>query len=215
LVSNAGIAGGAEGVDEEACQGESTQLEEESDEEAVAQEENEQSPPQGTTGASQEARQGEQGDQTEEEVETCDGERIELNKEEKLTLDLHNETREEQRLDPLCVDPTLQKAARAHSTDMVKKDYFGHNSREGKTSAERLKGLGYNWRATGENIAWGSGSYSEPKSRFEAWMKSDGHRKNILDRKYEEVGVGVVKGKLKKGGEEETVYTVDFASKKR
>ena len=86
LVSDAGIAGGAEGLAEglaeEACQGESTQLEGESDEEAVAQEENEQSPPQGTTVTSQEARQGEQVDQAEEEVETCDGESLELNKEE-------------------------------------------------------------------------------------------------------------------------------------
>ena len=113
------------------------------------------------------------------------------------------------------MEHTLQKAARPHSIAMVKEDYFAHNSRDGKTSGERLKGLGYNWRATGENLARGSGSFSEPKSRFEAWMKSDGHRKNILERKYEEVGVGVVKGKLKKGGEEETVYTVEFASKKR
>jgi uncharacterized protein YkwD len=146
--------------------------------------------------------------------QTCDGESIELSKEEKLTLDLHNKIRKDKGLKQLCVDPTLQKAARAHSAEMIKKGYFAHNSRDGKTSGERLKGLGYNWRATGENIAWGSGSYSEPKSRFEAWMKSDGHRENILDRTYEEVGVGVVKGKLKKGGEEETVYTVEFASKK-
>jgi uncharacterized protein YkwD len=204
-----------EGVTEEACQGESTQAEGEPDEVAAAQEENEQSPPQGTSGASQEAGQGEPEDQAKEEVKTCDGGSIELTADENQVLKLHNKARKEQRLQPLCVDPTLQKAARAHSADMIKKDYFGHNSRDGKTSAERLKGLGYNWRATGENIAWGSGSYSEPKSRFEAWMKSEGHRRNILDRKYEEVGVGVAKGNLKKGGKGETVYTVEFASKKR
>ena len=44
-------------------------------------------------------------------------------------------------------------------------------------------------------------------------MKSDGHKKNILDKNFEQVGDGVAKGKHKKGDQEETVYTVDFGSK--
>ena len=46
-------------------------------------------------------------------------------------------------------------------------------------------------------------------------MKSEGHKTNILDKNFEQVGVGVAKGKLKKGGEEETAYTVDYGSKKK
>ena len=148
-------------------------------------------------------------------AQTCDGESIELSKEEKLTLDLHNKTREENGLEQLCVDPRLTKAARAHSADMLKKRYFGHNSFDGKSSAERVKDSGYDWRVTGENIAWGSGSFSNPKNRFEAWMKSEGHKNNILDKNFEQVGVGVAKRTLKKGGEEESIYTVDFGSKKK
>jgi len=150
-----------------------------------------------------------------ETVQTCDGKSIELGKQEKLTLDLHNKTRKDVGLRRLCVDPILQRAARAHSADMLKKHYFGHNSPNGKTSGKRLKDLGYDWRATGENIAWGSGSYSKPESRFKAWMKSEGHKKNILDKNFEQVGIGVAKGKLAKGNEEATFYTVDFGSKKK
>jgi len=153
--------------------------------------------------------------ETTETVQTCDDKSIELSKAEKLTLNMHNKTRENKGLKQLCVDPILQKAARAHSADMIKKHYFAHNSPDGKTSGKRLKDLGYDWRATGENIAWGSGSYSKPESRFKAWMKSEGHKKNILNKNFEQVGIGVAKGKLAKGNEEATFYTVDFGSKKK
>lgn len=115
----------------------------------------------------------------------------------------------------LYLDPTLTKTARVHSADMLKKHYFAHNSANGKTSGKRLKDLGYDSRATDENIAWDSDGYSKPKSRFEDWMKSEGHKQNLLDKHFEQVGVGVVKGKPKKGSEEQTAYTVDFESKKK
>jgi uncharacterized protein YkwD len=151
-----------------------------------------------------------------ETVQTCDRKNIELVRAEKLTLDLHNKTRKENGLKELCVDPTLTRVAREHSKDMIKKGYFGHTSADGKSSAKRLKDSGYNWSATAENIAWGSGSYSNPKSRFKAWMESKGHKVNILNGKYEEVGIGATSGELlKKSGQEETVYTVDFGSKKK
>ena len=215
LLSGATTAEEEEGEAEGVCQKDETQLEEQPDEEAAAQEENEQPPPGGTTGASQGAGQDGQGNRDREEVSSCDGESIELSAEEKLTFDLHNKTRKDKGLRQLCVDPTLQKAARAHSADMLKKYYFAHNSPDGKTSGERLKDLGYDWRTTAENIAWGSGSYSKPESRFKAWLKSEGHKKNILDNNFEQVGVGVVKGKHKKGSEETSFYTVDFGSKKK
>jgi uncharacterized protein YkwD len=176
--------------------------------------------PGGTAGTTstlqqQQSRPDEGTQRDTETVRSCDGKRIELSKREKLTLDLHNKTRKDIGLRQLCVDPTLQRAARAHSADMLRKHYFGHNSLDGKTGGKRLKDLGYDWRATGENIAWGSGSHSKPKSRFEAWLKSEGHRKNILDGNFEQVGVGVAQGKLKNGSEEATFYTVDFGSKKK
>lgn len=151
-----------------------------------------------------------------EKVKTCDdGKSIELKEDEKRTLELHNETRKENGLKPLCVDPTLTKAARAHSKEMVEKGYFGHSSRNGETSGERLKRYGYAWRASGENLARGSGSLSKPEDRFKAWMKSVGHRKNILDKNFREVGVGVATIDSKKGGKKQAVYTVDFGSRQR
>jgi len=145
-----------------------------------------------------------------EEVKTCDGGHIELSKAEKLTLDLHNKTRKENSLKPLCLDSTLTRAAREHSKDMAKRDYFDHKSSRGEGTAERLRSLGYEWSAAGENLARGSGSSSTAKNRFEAWMKSKGHRLNILNERYEQVGVGVVRGESRKSGKEQTVYTVDF-----
>lgn len=49
---------------------------------------------------------------------------------------------------------------------------------------------------TGENIAWGSGSLGSVRSIFIAWMKSTGHRSAILSRNFEDVGVGVVRGRF-------------------
>ena len=172
----------------------------------------------GTTGTLQQKEaEPDEDAQTEptETVKSCDGRSIELNRAEKLTLELHNKTRKKHGLEELCVDPTLTKVARDHSKDMIKKGYFGHNSADGKASAKRLTDSSYNWSAMGENIAWGSGGYSNPESRFKAWMESKGHKVNILNGRYEEVGIGVASGELGEGSQEATFYTVDFGSKKK
>lgn len=56
--------------------------------------------------------------------------------------------------------------------------------------------LGKGGWATGENIAWGSGSLGNVRSIFIAWMKSQGHREAILSRTFTDVGAGVVKGRF-------------------
>jgi uncharacterized protein YkwD len=137
-------------------------------------------------------------------VRTCGGGTIKLKAKEERTFRLHNHKRKSRGLRSLCVHPKLTQAARAHSASMIKKDYFGHGS-----VGTRLKRYGYNWRICAENIAGGSGSYGSPSNIFKRWMGSSGHRANILDGRFREVGIGTYTGSYK-GKRGYTMYTVDF-----
>jgi uncharacterized protein YkwD len=141
-------------------------------------------------------------------VKTCGGGKIKLNAKEERTLRLHNRERRSRGLRALCVHPKLTKAARAHSSSMIKKDYFGHGS-----VGRRLKRHGYKWRVYGENIAGGTGRYASPANAFRRWMNSSGHRANILDRRFREIGIGTATGKYK-GRRGYTMYTVDFGRRR-
>ena len=141
-------------------------------------------------------------------VRTCGGGTIKLNAKEERTLRLHNRERRSRGLRTLCVHPKLTKAARAHSSDMIKKDYFGHGN-----VGRRLKHFGYNWRVYGENIAGGTGRYARPGNTFRRWMNSSGHRANILDRRFREIGIGTATGNYK-GHRGYTMYTVDFGTRR-
>ncbi len=149
----------------------------------------------------------------------CGGGTISLNGEEKAAFSLHNQIRKERNLRPLCVHPALQKAARAHSEDMIRRDYFSHDTKGGRTFDARLKAFGYDpegYRsyAIGENIAYGSGPYGEPESIMKSWMKSDGHRRNILNDEFREIGIGTFSGTYK-DKEGVTMYTADFGARRR
>jgi uncharacterized protein YkwD len=148
-----------------------------------------------------------------ETVETCDGESMELKGEEERTLELHNEVRERHSLEPLCVDPELTRAARSHSKDMIQKGYFAHASPSGETLGARLERSGYEYRTAGENIAWGTGPLATPEDTMDRWMGSPGHRRNVLDGGFREVGVGAATGEYERGGgHAATMYTVDFGT---
>jgi uncharacterized protein YkwD len=141
-------------------------------------------------------------------VRTCGGGKIKLNAKEERTLRLHNRERTSRGLRALCVHPKLTEAARAHSSSMIKKDYFGHGS-----VGRRLKRHGYKWRVYGENIAGGTGRYASPGNTFRRWMNSSGHRANILDRRFREIGIGTATGNYK-GHRGYTMYTVDFGRRR-
>ena len=141
-------------------------------------------------------------------VKTCGGGAIKLNTKEERTLLLHNRKRRSRGLRPLCLHPKLTKAARAHSADMIRDDYFGHGSVE-----RRLKRYGYHWRLCAENIAGGAGRYASPESTFRRWMKSGAHRSNILDTRFREIGIGTATGRYK-GQKGYTMYTVDFGTRR-
>ena len=128
-------------------------------------------------------------------VRSCSGSKITLKTIEKTMLGLHNRKRASRGLPRLCIHPALQKAARAHSADMIRRDYFSHNTKgRNEGPCERIRRCGYRWRTCGENIAWGSGRKGSPNSRFRAWMNSPGHRSNFLNRRFREVGIGAARG---------------------
>ena len=147
------------------------------------------------------------------EVRRCGGGKISLNADEKRTFTLHNRERRDRNLKPLCIHPKLQKAARSHSKDMIQRDYFSHDTKGRNESAcERIRRFGYRYRHCAENIAWGSGPKGEPDSIMQNWMDSSGHRANILDGRYVEIGIGTYTGTFN-GTRNATMYTADFGSR--
>ena len=147
------------------------------------------------------------------QVNGCTGKDVSMTTAEKEMLDLHNRERADRNLPRLCVHPALQRAARAHSKDMIDRDYFSHNTKgKGESSAERVKRYGYRYRTFGENIAWGSGSLGSPSSIMKGWMNSDLHRKNILNGKFREVGIGAHTGTYKTY-RNTTMWTADFGDR--
>ncbi|MEV3951965.1 sigma-70 family RNA polymerase sigma factor [Streptomyces halstedii] len=81
----------------------------------------------------------------------------------------------------------LATAASRHSADMADRDYFSHTSPDGTDPGDRITAAGYRWSTYGENIAKGQ---TTPAAVMEAWMNSPGHRANILNCAFKEIGVG-------------------------
>jgi uncharacterized protein YkwD len=99
----------------------------------------------------------------------------------------------------LGVPAALATAAQGHARDMVARQYFSHTSADGRTLLARLQQSGYvpadpsNWRA-GEDIGCASAQLSTPRNMVNDWMQSPGHRAEILDTGYVDVGLGVAAG---------------------
>ncbi|MEV0620639.1 CAP domain-containing protein [Nonomuraea sp. NPDC050404] len=103
-------------------------------------------------------------------------------------------------------DPQLYDAARGHSADMAAKNYFSHTSQDGRSFMDRIKAAGFTGGSGwAENIAKGQTS---PTSVMNSWMNSPGHKTNIMNCKYNLIGVGAVKDS--RGA---IYWTQDFAAK--
>lgn len=88
----------------------------------------------------------------------------------------------------LTANATLAKAAQAHSADMAAHQNMSHTGSDGSSPGDRITRAGYSWSAYGENVAYG---YSTPEQVMAGWMSSPGHRANILNCSYKEIGVGL------------------------
>src|SRR5918999_3601316 len=109
--------------------------------------------------------------------------------EERALLNEMNRARGAHRLPALRLDLRLQRAARAHARDMLRRGYFAHADFARRILAFRARGP-----AVGENLAWGVGSRSTPQSIVAAWLASPSHRANLLRRGFRRVGVGRLVG---------------------
>ena len=95
---------------------------------------------------------------------------------------------------PLSINGNLHTAAQLHSQDMIDQDYFSHTSLDGRTYIDRINGTGYSgYTNLGENIAYHSGQ-ADAQQVFDMWMGSSGHRANMLNPNFNELGLGVVTG---------------------
>ena len=108
----------------------------------------------------------------------------------KQVITLVNAQRTKVGCSPLRSSVALGKAAQLHSADMAKYNYFSHTSRDGRSPWQRIRAQGYTY-GSAENIAAGQRSATAVVS---AWMKSTGHRRNILNCSNKAVGVGVARG---------------------
>lgn len=118
---------------------------------------------------------------------------LKLTADEEAIIELTNAERKkaETPLHPLKVNPQLMEAARKHAENMAAQDKLDHKLDE-KEPVDRTKAAGYKSKFVGENIAWNQKS---PKDAVQAWMDSEGHRENILEPRYTEIGVAVAKNK--------------------
>ncbi|MEU0008748.1 sigma-70 family RNA polymerase sigma factor [Streptomyces sp. NPDC006314] len=92
---------------------------------------------------------------------------------------------------PLTEDRQLEEAAQSHSDDMAARTFFDHTNPDGADPARRITEAGYRWSTEGENIAQGQ---QTAEAVMESWMNSPGHRANILNCSFKDIGVGVHKG---------------------
>ena len=111
-----------------------------------------------------------------------------LTTEEQEVFDLVNKQRTDNGLKALKVDSNLQKVAKEKANDMIKNNYFAHNSPTYGSPFDMMKKFGISYRSAGENLA----GNSTGKRAVDAWMNSEGHRANILNSSFNYTGVAVV-----------------------
>lgn len=102
-----------------------------------------------------------------------------------------NKERAKAGLPALKSNPQLARAAQMKANDMAKKGYFSHTSPSGLSPKSLLSYVKYLWRAYAENIAV---STKSTQNFVANWMQSPGHRKNILNPQYKEIGIATASG---------------------
>jgi len=97
-----------------------------------------------------------------------------------------NQERNRAGLPPLTLNPLLTAAAEAHSQDMAQHHKMDHTGSDGSSPFDRMTRAGYKWSYAEENVASGPNT---PEEAMDTWMKSPGHRANILNPKIQEIGI--------------------------
>jgi len=116
-----------------------------------------------------------------------------------VLVDETNENRSASNLVALKDNPVLDEAARLKANDMAAKGYFAHVSPEGLTPWYWFDKVGYRFSYAGENLAV---NFVDSQDVINAWMNSSGHRANILNNYFTEIGIGMANGQYQ--GQEAT-----------
>jgi uncharacterized YkwD family protein len=130
-----------------------------------------------------EQQQPEESAQKPEQQQAAQG----LSAEESKVIELTNVQRRQNGLPDLKADTSLSNVARKKSTDMRTNNYFSHTSPTYGSPFDMMRDFGVSYQTAGENIAQGQ---QTPDQVVNAWMNSEGHRKNILSDKFTHIGVG-------------------------
>jgi uncharacterized protein YkwD len=126
-----------------------------------------------------------------------------LSSSEWALLNAVNGVRASNGLARLSVDPVLVRAARAHSGDMLRRNYFSHGA-----FSQRILATGARGPMFGENLAWGTAA--SPQWVISHWLASPPHRAILLRPGFRRIGIGAVRGTFS-GAAGATVITADFA----
>jgi hypothetical protein len=122
-------------------------------------------------------------------------------------IEITNQKRAEAGLPPVVYNDQLSDAARRKAADMFAKDYWAHNAPDGTKPWSFILAAGYNYLHAGENLAR---DFTNPQAVVDAWMASPTHRDNIMNARYQDIGIAVVDGQL--GGVETTLVVQMFGT---
>jgi uncharacterized protein YkwD len=126
---------------------------------------------------------------------------------ERTLLESINAVRQANGLAALRIDPRLERAARAHSRDMIRRGYFAHGPLTQRMVVFKVRGP-----TVGENLAWGIGSQARAPTVVANWLASPKHRANLLRPGFRRIGIGRIRGTF--GGRQgAAVITADFAGR--
>jgi uncharacterized protein YkwD len=119
-------------------------------------------------------------------------------------LGLVNQERAKVGADPLKINEQLDLAADQNTLDQASMNKMSHTGSNGSNMGARIKNAGYVFSSAGENVAYGFG---DAAAVMNGWMNSEGHRQNILNPNYKEIGIGYAQG-----ADGRPYWTQDFGS---
>ncbi len=124
-------------------------------------------------------------------------------------LEKTNQNRSSESKPALALDSQLTKAAQAKAEDMANKDYWSHDSPEGKTPWSFIAASGYPYKTAGENLAYG---FKDASGVVSGWMNSPQHRDNILNAEYTDVGFGIAESPNYQGKGPQTIVVAEYGA---
>lgn len=127
--------------------------------------------------------------------------------EQKRIIELTNIERQKNGLEPVVENASLDEAAKLKAANMFSENYWAHFAPSGKTPWDFILGSGYKFSYAGENLAK---NFYTSEDVVSAWMASPTHKENIVNPKYQEIGIAVVEGTL--NGQKTTLVVQMFGT---